>query len=75
MKQDLLLIDIAGQIKAHRFNTPKAVAQQLGTTEKFVRCQLRAVLAYLGLIEWQRWSQCFFPNQGRGHSKAASAKH
>ncbi len=73
MKGHILLKDIAHAIKARRFKTPKAVAQRLGTTERFVRCKLRMVLAYLQLIEWNLWSQCF-PGPPSRKSAAQSTK-
>ncbi len=77
MKGHILLKDIAHAIKARRFKTPKAVAQRLGTTERFVRCKLRPVLAYLQLIEWNLWAQCFpgLPSTQRTvQAKTVSAK-
>lgn len=57
--KDMLIKDLARQIRQRRFTTPKAVALTLGTSERFVRYQLRLIFAYLQLIPWGEWSQYF----------------
>lgn len=57
--KDILVKDLARQIRQGQFSTPKAVALKLGTSERFVRYQLRLIFAYLQLIKWNEWSRYF----------------